>query len=60
MERLNKWVLGIYVPEDFAESESTDDAIAGRRQLREELIRRIVTEQDDTFVEPFSWDTHWR
>ena len=46
------------MPEDFAESASTDDAIARRTKLREELIRRIVTEQDGTFVETFSWDIH--
>ena len=58
MDRLKKWVLGIYVPEDFAESASMDDIIARRTKLREELIRRIVTEQDGTFVETFSWDIH--
>ena len=58
MDRLNKRMLGIYVPEDFAESASTDDAIARRTNRREELIRRIVTEQDCTFVETFSWDVH--
>ena len=58
MNRLNKLVLGIYVPKDFAELASTDDAIARRTKLRDELIRMIVTEQDGTFLETFRWDVH--
>ena len=50
-DRLSKWVLGIYAPQDFLESARPDDAIARRKRLREDLLRRLVTEEDGTFVQ---------
>ena len=57
-DRLNKWVLGIYVPQNFQEPADRDEAIARRTALREELLRRIVTEEDGTFVQTSGWDVH--
>ena len=57
-DRLNKWVLGIYVPQNFQEPADRDEAIARRTALREDLLRRIVTEEDGTFVQTSVWDVH--
>ena len=55
-DRLSKWVLGIYVPQDFQGPTSSDEAIVRRKTLREELLRRIVTEEDGTFVKTTNWE----
>ena len=55
-DRLSKWVLGIYGPQDFQDPTSPDEAIVRRKTLREELLRRIVTEQDETFVKTTNWE----
>ena len=57
-DRLSKWVLGIYVPQDFQDPTSPDEAIVRQKTLREELLRRIVTEQDGTFVKTTNWEIH--
>ena len=57
-DRLSKWVLGIYVPQDFQDPTSQDEAIARRKTSREELLRRIVTEEDGTFVRTTNWEIH--
>ena len=51
------WVLGIYVPEEFQNPGSSDEVIARRKTLWEEL-RRIVKEEDATFLNTTSWDVH--
>ena len=58
MDKLSKWVLGIYAPQDFHESARPDDAIARRKRLREDLLDRLVTEEDGTFVRTSRWDVH--
>ena len=58
LERLNKWVLGMYVPEDFEEAVDTDDVTSRRTQLREQLIRKIVAEDQGIFVETSGLDAH--
>ena len=58
LDRLNKWVLGIYAPQDFQPSARLDDAIARRKRLREDLLRRLVTEEDGNFVETSKWEIH--
>ena len=57
-DRLSKWVLGIYVPQDFQNPTSLDEAITRRKTSREELLRRIVTEEDETFVRTTNWEIH--
>ena len=57
-DRLCRWVLGIYAPQDFLESARPDDAIARRKRLREDLLRRLVTEEDGTFVQTTRWEVH--
>ena len=57
-DRLSKWVLGIYVPEDFQDPTSPDEAVVRRKTLRDELLRRIVTEEDGTFVKTTNWEIH--
>ena len=57
-DRLSKWVLGIYVLQDFQDPTSSDEAIVRRKTLREELIRRILTEEDGTFVKTTNWEIH--
>ena len=54
-DRLSKWVLGIYVPQDFQYPTSQDEAIARRKTCREELLHRIVKEEDGTFVRTTNW-----
>ena len=44
LDRLSKWVLGIYVPEEFQNAACPDEVITRRKTLREELLRRIVRE----------------
>ena len=58
LDKLSKWVLGIYAPQDFQESVRPDDAIARRKRLREDLLSRLVTEEDGTFVQTSRWDVH--
>ena len=58
LDRLSKWVLGIYVPEEFQNPASPDEVIVRRKMLREELLRRIVKEEDGTFLNTTSWDVH--
>ena len=58
LDRLSKWVLGIYVPEEFQNPASPDEVIARRKTFREELLRRIVKEEDGTFLNTTSWDVH--
>ena len=58
LDRLSKWVLGIYAPQDFQESADPGDAIAQRKKLREDLLRRLVTEEDGTLVQASKWDAH--
>ena len=57
-DRLFKWVLGIYVPQDFQDPTSQDEAITRRKTRREELLRRIITEEDGTFVKTTNWEIH--
>ena len=56
--RLSKWVLGIYVSQDFQDPTSQDEAIAQRKTRREELLRKIVKEEDGTFVKTTNWEIH--
>ena len=56
LDRLSKWVLGIYAPQDFQVSARPDDAIVRRKRLREDLLRRLVTEEDGTFIQTSKWD----
>ena len=48
LDRLSKWVLDIYVPEEIQNPASPDEVIARRKTLREVLLRRIVKEEDGT------------
>ena len=58
LDRFSKWVLGIYVPEEFQNPASPNEVIAQRKTLKEELLRRIVKEEDGTFLNTTSWDVH--
>ena len=58
LDKLSKWVLGIYALHDFQVSARPDDVIARRMRLREDLLRRLVTEEDGTFVRTSKWDVH--
>ena len=58
LDRLSKLVLGIYVPEEFQNPTSPDEVIARRKTIREELLRRIVKEEDGIFLNITSWDIH--
>ena len=58
LDKLSKWVLGIYAPQDFQASARPDDAIARRKRLREDLLCRLVTEEDGTFVQTSKWEVH--
>ena len=51
-------MLGIYAPQDFQVSAGPDDAIARRKNLREDLLRRLVTEEEGTSVQTSMWDVH--
>ena len=51
-------MLSIYVPQDFQDPTSQDEAIARRKTSREELLQRIVTEEDGTFVRTTNWEIH--
>ena len=51
-------MLGIYAPHDFQVSAKPGDVIARRMRLREDLLRRLVTEEDGTFVETSKWEVH--
>ena len=51
-------MLGIYAPQDFQVSARPDDAIARRKRLREDLLRRLITEEDGTFIQTSKWDVH--
>ena len=51
-------MLGIYVPQDFQDPTSQDEAIARRKTRREELLRKIVMEEDGTFVKTTNWEIH--
>ena len=57
LDKLSKWVLGIYAPH-FQVSARPDDAIARRKRLRADLLRRLVTEEDGTFVQTSKWEVH--
>ena len=58
LDKHSKWVLGIYAPHDFQVSAKPGDVIARRMRLREDLLRRLVTEEDGTFVETSKWEVH--
>ena len=58
LDRLSKWVLGLYAPQDFQASAGPDDAIARRKRLREDLLRRLLKEEDGTFLQTSKWDVH--
>ena len=51
-------MLGIYVPQDFQDPTSLDETIVWRKTLKEELLRRIITEEDGTFVRTTNWNIH--
>ena len=46
------------MPQDFQDPTSQDEAIARRKTSREELLQRIVTEEDGTFVRTTNWEIH--
>ena len=46
------------MPEEFQNPASPDEVITRRKTLREELLRRIVKEEDGTFLNTTSWDVH--
>ena len=46
LDKLRKWVLGIFVPEEFQNPANPDEVITWRKTLREEFLRRIVKEED--------------
>ena len=50
--------MGIYLKQDFQDPTSPNETIVRRKTLREELLRRIVTEEDVTFVKTTNWDIH--
>ena len=58
LDKLSKSVLGIYALQYFLVSSGPDDAIARRKRLREDLLRRLVTEEDGTFVQTSMWEVH--
>ena len=38
LDRLSKWVLGLYVPEEFQNPAKPDEVITLRKTLREDLL----------------------
>ena len=51
-------MLGIYVPEEFQNPASPGEVIARRKTLREELLSRIVKEEDGTILNTTSRVVH--
>ena len=43
---------------DFQDPTSQDDVIVRRKTRREELLPRIVTEEDGIFIQTTNWDIH--
>ena len=39
LDRITKWLLGTYAPQDFVEPEGPGDVIARRKTLRDEFLR---------------------
>ena len=58
LDRLCKWVLGTYVPQEFVEPKGPGDAIARRKSLRDSLLRKTLSEDIDTFVQMANRDIH--
>ena len=58
LDRLSRCVLGEYTPRDFEESEGSGDVITRRKTLRDELLRRVISEDDGTFVQTSNWRVH--
>ena len=64
-ETVQDWVLSLscseidsYLSRMELNPASPDEVIARRKTLRQELLRRIVMEEDGTFLNTTSWDVH--
>ena len=58
LDRITKWLLGTYAPQDFVEPEGPGDVIARRKTLRDEFLRQTLSEDDGSFVKATNWSVH--